>query len=123
MNVTKERSGSVTYAIRESQVLEHKASNVLLFVVDWQSDGFSGRRIVEKTVFKATKCRGGPLFEIEVQYEPSLFRVADLHPEPVREPRPSPESVGEPEEPDLFGCPACGKDSCEGDCRRETARC
>jgi len=113
VNVTKGRTGPASYSFRETQVLEHKSSNVLLFVVDWQTDAFSGRRIVERAAFRATKCRGGSLFEVEVCYQPALFRVGDLHAEPVPERPTSKSPTPEPEALKLFGRPSTGAQESE----------
>lgn len=78
VNVVKEGRGPSQYAFRESQVLEHKASNVLLFVVDWQTDSESGVRVVDRAAFKATKNRAGALFEVAVRYQPQLYRITDV---------------------------------------------
>jgi len=61
------------YSFRESQILEHKAHVVLLFVVDRDSQGR-----VERAVFRARKARDIALFELEVDFEPSTFSVRDL---------------------------------------------
>lgn len=91
VNAVKEARGPAQYAFRESAILEHKASNVLLFVVDWTTDAATGARVVERAAFKATKCRGGSLFELAVRYQPALYRVSDLQPEePAERPTPWP---------------------------------
>ena len=75
VNVVKEGTKN-TYAFRESQILEHKAHNVLLFLVQWRETP-DGRRTVESAAFRATKNRSGPLFELPVEYEPELFSIRD----------------------------------------------
>lgn len=78
VNVSKEpKSGRTEYSFRESQKLEHKAHNVLLFIVDWREDAEAETRTVERARFKAKKIRGGPVFEFDVTYEPEFFRVSD----------------------------------------------
>jgi len=76
VNAVKDAKGRVEYNFRESQTLAHKAHNVLLFLVDW--DEVEGQRVVNRAAFKATKIRGGPVFELEVNYEPSIFRLSDM---------------------------------------------
>ena len=61
------------YSFRESQILEHKAHVVLLFLVERDSQGR-----VERAVFRARKARDLGLFELEVDFEPSTFSVRDL---------------------------------------------
>lgn len=77
VNAVKDVKGKVEYSFRESQILAHKAHNVLLFLVDWDEDPTTGNRIVNKALFKATKIRGAGVFELEVNYEPSIFRLSD----------------------------------------------
>lgn len=79
VNTVKD-AGSNGLAFRESAILEHKASNVLLFLVEWSTDPVSGGRSVKKAAFKATKCRAGGLFDLEVEYQPALYRVSNAVP-------------------------------------------
>ncbi|HVO12173.1 MAG TPA: DnaB-like helicase C-terminal domain-containing protein [Vicinamibacteria bacterium] len=65
------------YTFRETSDLERTAANVLLFVVEWETDAATGRRQVAGASFRATKVRSGALFELPVTYRPALFRVED----------------------------------------------
>ncbi len=66
------------YAVRESQMLEHVASLVMFMTVAWDEDPRSGRREVRSCRLRATKHRHGPLFTLNLAYEPELFRIGDL---------------------------------------------
>jgi hypothetical protein len=78
VNAFKEAGrGPTVYSFRESGDLERTAANVLLFLVEWTTDGATGRRHVERATFRGTKVRNGSLFELPVRYRPALFRVED----------------------------------------------
>jgi len=61
------------YSFRESQMLEHKAHVVLLFIVERDSQGR-----VERAMFRARKARDLGLFELEVDFDPSTFSIREL---------------------------------------------
>lgn len=60
------------YSFRESQILEHKAHLVLLFLVERDAMGK-----VSSATFKARKARDLALFELEVDFEPSIFTIRE----------------------------------------------
>jgi len=76
VNVVKDGRGT-SYVFRESQILEHKAHNVLLFIVEWQVDEETSERYVKEALLKATKCRGTAVFEHRVDYHPELYTLTD----------------------------------------------
>lgn len=65
-----------TYTFRETAVLEHKASVVLILDVDWVEEG--GIRRVDAAHLVCTKQRAGEAFRLPVFYEPALYRISDM---------------------------------------------
>jgi len=72
VNTIKE-GRSKMYTFRETQILEHKASVVLILDVEWAE--VNGIRRPEKAEIVCTKNRSGPTFRLDVSYEPRLFRI------------------------------------------------
>lgn len=60
------------YSFRESQILEHKAHLVLLFLVERDSMG----KVLSAT-FKARKARDLALFDLDVHFDPSTFTIGE----------------------------------------------
>jgi energy-coupling factor transporter ATP-binding protein EcfA2 len=75
VNTIKE-GRSRTYTFRETAVLEHKASVILILDVDWLEQG--GERVVEAAHLVCTKNRSGQTFRLPVHYEPALYRISDV---------------------------------------------
>lgn len=75
VNVMREK-GKRTYTFRETAVLEQKAAVVLILDVAYR-DAADGRRVVDEARLICTKHRGGPLFRVDVNYEPELYRISD----------------------------------------------
>lgn len=75
VNVTRE-GNEETYALRESQILKHKAHFVLELVVDWDK-ALDGSRKVRAARIRCPKARNGPGFELPIRYRPELYLVTD----------------------------------------------
>lgn len=61
------------YAFRESAILEQKANNALLFIVEWNEE----KSRIESARFETTKIRDGAQFRLKVEYEAHIFQVND----------------------------------------------
>jgi replicative DNA helicase len=61
------------YSFRESAILEQKANNALLFLVEWDAET---RRVVSAE-FLTTKIRDGAQFRLRVRYDARVFQVSD----------------------------------------------
>jgi replicative DNA helicase len=77
INQTKDHKGNVTQSFRESQILEHKSHNVLLFEVRWEESLTGEIRRMDKAEFVCRKQRNGPTFRLQVAYQPDVYRVSD----------------------------------------------
>jgi replicative DNA helicase len=73
-----------TFAVRESQVLEHVAALVMFLTVKYDEEPRTGRREVADTRLFATKHRHGGLFSLNLDYKPNLFTIRDCAPEQRR---------------------------------------
>ena len=75
VNQSTDKQGNVTKSFRESQILEHKSHNVLLFEVTWEEH--EDERYVTGAKFVCRKQRNGPLFRLPVEYIPQTYTVKD----------------------------------------------
>jgi replicative DNA helicase len=76
INQTRDKQGNVQQTFRESQILEHKSHNVLLFEVVWQE--FEDSKTLDAAHFVCRKQRNGPMFRLQVEYQPEIYTVQDL---------------------------------------------
>ena len=75
VNLVKEGGGKRTYTFRESQILEHKASVVLVIDAQWAEQ--NGERTIERTDLVCLKNRSGQTFRLEVEYDPALYQISE----------------------------------------------
>lgn len=75
VNVVRE-GNEESYAMRESQILKHKAHFYLEFAVEWDKVPDGSRR-VKAAKIRCPKARNGPAFELPVRYRPELYLVSD----------------------------------------------
>jgi hypothetical protein len=81
VNVTNEKGGSRSYSFRETSILEHKAHNVLILDVEWDTSDPQARR-VSKAEIICRKQRSGAAFTLRVDYDPSTYSIRDAQEKP-----------------------------------------
>ena len=75
INQSRDKQGNVVQTYRESNILEHKCHNSLLFELTWQE--FENTKTLDSAYFVCRKQRNGPMFRLQVDYRPEVYRVED----------------------------------------------
>jgi replicative DNA helicase len=75
----KNEKGRVEYSFRESGKLFHKANTAMIIDVKRQATANrNGFFDIESTKIFSMKNRGGPMFSVDVDYRPSIYRFSDV---------------------------------------------
>jgi replicative DNA helicase len=72
VNVTEQKKGEKAYTYRESEILQHKSPNALIFEVT-----YSDTKMVLSAVLRFQKHRAGPRAEVPVLYDNALYSISD----------------------------------------------
>lgn len=76
VNVVEEKGKRREYKFRESEILSHKAHNVIVLDVEWDSDNDDSRKVNRATVV-CSKQRNGSPFRLRVHFDPQVYEIAD----------------------------------------------
>lgn len=78
LNAINGKNGAVDYSFREGMKIHHKANTSMILEVKREKiPDKNGFYEIESTRIFSMKNRGGPMFSVEVDYNPALYRIQD----------------------------------------------